>query len=113
MGHKRNDCPKAAWNQNRAPPPEQPRLQISAPRRTPLAPSARQQARDFRKPQAGGRVYYLEAEEEGNRDPHAVAGTFIVNTLPTKVLFDADATHSFVNPTTATRMACAFDELDI
>jgi len=40
-------------------------------------------------------------------------GMFIVDTLPTKVLFDAGATHFFVNPTTATRMACAFKELDV
>jgi len=56
----------------------------------------------------------VEVEEEGNGDPHAVvSGMFNVNTLPTKVLFDAGATHSFVNPTTATRMACAFKELDV
>jgi len=43
-----------------------------------------------------------EEEEEEGRDPHiVVSGTFIVNSLPTTVLFDAGATHSFINPTIA------------
>jgi len=42
-----------------------------------------------------------------------VLGTFIVNTLPTLVLFDAGATHSFINPTTARRLACLLDEMDV
>ena len=47
-------------------------------------------------------------------DPHAVvAGTFLVNTLPTRVLFDAGATHSFINPTIARRPACLLDEMDV
>jgi len=41
-----------------------------------------------------------------------VSGTFIVNTLPTTVLFDAGATRSFINPTTTTRLNCTFEELD-
>jgi len=56
----------------------------------------------------------LEAEEEEGRDPHtAVSGTFIVNTLPTTVLFDAGAMHSFINPVIAKQLACAFEELDV
>ena len=42
-----------------------------------------------------------------------VSGTFTVNTLPTKVLFDAGATHSFINPTIAKRLTCAFEEMDV
>ena len=54
-----------------------------------------------------------EEEEEG-RDPHTVvSGTFIVNTLPTTVLFDGGATHSFINPTIAKQLASAFEELDV
>jgi len=76
-------------------------------------PRGRPQAGNTRKPQAGGRVYCLEAEEGGDGDSHAVvSGTFIVNTLPTTVLFDAGATHSFINPTTATRLNYTFEELD-
>ena len=68
--------------------------------RLPVA-GTQQEARNSRKPQAGGRVYCLEAEEGGDGDPHAVvSGTFIVNVVPTKVLFDARARHSFINPTT-------------
>jgi len=45
-------------------------------------------------------VFCLEAEE-GNEDPHVVVPCmFPVNTSPTRVLFDAGATHSFINPTT-------------
>jgi len=56
----------------------------------------------------------LEAEEEEGGDPHAIAsGMFTVNALLTKVLFDAGATHSFINPTTAKRMACAIEEMDV
>ena len=75
---------------------------------------APQRARNNRKPQMGGRVYFLEAEEEGDEDPHAVvSGMFVVNTVPVKVLFDAGATHSFINPTTAAQMTCVLEELDV
>jgi len=50
------------------------------------------------KPQAGGRVYCLEAREEETEDPHAmVPGSLPVNHLSTRVLFDAGATYSFIN----------------
>jgi len=66
-------------------------------------PRGRPQAGNTRKPQAGGRVYFLEVEGGGDGDPHTVVtGTFIVNTLPTTALFNAGATHSLINPTTAT-----------
>jgi len=38
---------------------------------------------------------------------------FLVNVVPVTVLFDAGATHSFINPVTAARMACDFEELDV
>ena len=54
-----------------------------------------------------------EEEEEG-RDPHIVVlGTFIVNSLPTTVLFDAGATHSFISLAITKQLACAFEELDV
>jgi len=60
------------------------------------------------------RVYCLEAEEEESEDPHAVvSGTFVVNTLPTKVFFDAGARHSFINRTTAKQIACTLEEMDV
>ena len=56
----------------------------------------------------------MEAEKEGEEDPHVVvSATFVVNTLATKVLFDAGVMHSFVNPTTITQMACVLKELDV
>jgi len=70
--------------------------------------------RNFEKPQAGGWVYCIGAVEEESQDPHAVvSGTFVMNTLPTKVLFDADSTHSFINPTTAKEIACPLEEIDV
>jgi len=55
-----------------------------------------------------------EEEEEGGSDPHTVvSATFTVNTLPTIVLFDAGATHSFINPAIAKQLACAFEELAV
>jgi len=87
MGHKRYECPKMAWNQTRAiPSAEQSRPPVAVPRGRPPMPRGRPQAGNPRKPQAGGRVYCLEAEEEGDGDPHVVvSSTFIVNTLPTTV----------------------------
>jgi len=56
----------------------------------------------------------MEAGEEESEDPHAVLGTFVVNTLPTtKVLFDAGATHSFINHATAKQIAYDLEEMDV
>ena len=75
--------------------------------------SQAQSANQARKPQARGRVFCLEAEEE-SEDPHAVvSGTFAVNTLPIKVLFDAGATHSFINPVTAKRLDCTIEGMNV
>ena len=81
----------------------------------PPATALTQHNRYFKKPQAGGRVYCLEAEEkEETEDPHTVvSGTLIANHFFTWVLFDAAATHSFINPTTAKRLACEPDEMDV
>jgi len=55
----------------------------------------------------------LEAEE-GSEDPHAVVSSmFPMDTLPTKVLFDASATHSFINAATAKRIACAVEDMNV
>jgi len=71
-------------------------------------------ARNSNKLQAGRRVYCLEVEEGGDEDPQAViSGTLHVNVIPVTVLFDAGATHSFVNPITVARMACKFEDLDV
>jgi len=57
----------------------------------------------------------LEAgEEEETEDPQTVVlGTLLVNHILTRVLFDAGATHSFINPATAKRLACELDEMDV
>ena len=103
MGHKINKCPRVAWNQSGVPPPtNQSRPPTFAPRGRPPAPRVGQWTGNDKKSQVGGRVYCLEAEREESGDPHAVvSGMFTVNTLPIKVLFDAGATHSFINPAVA------------
>ena len=59
-------------------------------------------------------MYYIKVREDKTEDPYAVvSGTFLMNTLPTRVLFDASATHSFSNPTTASRLACQLDDMDV
>jgi len=56
----------------------------------------------------------MEVEEEEGEDPHTVvSGTFVMNTLPTKVLFDAGATRSFINPGTTKQIACDLEEMDV
>ena len=42
-----------------------------------------------------------------------VSGTLLVNHLFTRVLFDAGATHSFINPVTVKRLVCELDETDV
>jgi len=42
-----------------------------------------------------------------------VLSTLLVNHPFTRVLFDAGATHSFINPITAKRLACKLDEMDV
>jgi len=94
-------------------PVSQPRPPAPANRGRPPAARINQPARDARKPQYGDSVFCLEAEE-GDEDPHAVvSGMFLVNTLPTKVLFDAGATHSFINPATAKQIACVVEDLNM
>ena len=74
----------------------------------------RQPNKNFKKPQAGGKVYCLEAREEEIDDPHVVvSGTILVNHLSARVLYDAGATHSFINPPIAKRLAYKLDEMDV
>ena len=47
-------------------------------------------------------------------DPHeVVVGTYPVNALFTRILFDTGATHSFINPATASRLACHLNEMSV
>ena len=110
-----SNCLKAAWNQGRTLPiADQQKPLTSAPHGRPPAAGSNEQPRNFKNPQAGGRVYCIEAGEEEGEDPHAVvSGTFVVSTLSTKVLFDAGATHSFINLETLKRITCDLDEMDL
>ena len=42
-----------------------------------------------------------------------VSGMFLVNTLPTRVLFDAGAMHSFINPTTVKQITCVVEDMNV
>jgi len=119
-GHKRSECSKLAGKQDRTPfpagPPRPPATGPSTPptRGRPPVPGTAQRTRNNNQSQARGRVFCLEAEEEGDEDPHAIiSGMFLVNTVPVTVLFDAGATHSFVNPVAAARMDLKFENLDV
>ena len=49
-----------------------------------------------------------------SEDLHAVvSGKFVVNTLSTKVLFNASVAHSFINPATTKQMMCSLEEMDV
>jgi len=64
------------------------------------------------RPQAGGRVFYLEGEEEEN--PTAtISSTLAINHLYAHVLFNSCATHSFVNLVFAKKLASKPDEMDV
>ena len=58
-------------------------------------------------------MFCLEAEEGGEDPRTVVSGMFTVNALSTKVLFDAGATHSFINPATVKRIACVPEEMNV
>ena len=60
----------------------------------------------------GGRVFYLDGEEIEN--PTAiVSGTLLINNPYAHVLFDSGATHSFVNPIFAKKLASKPNEIDV
>jgi len=53
-------------------------------------------------------------QEDVDKDLHdVVAGTFLVNALPTRILFYACATHSVINSANAKRLACHLDEMNV
>ena len=59
-------------------------------------------------------MYCLEEGEEEPEDLHTVvSGTLLLNHLFTQVLFDAGATHCFINPVTAKRLAYKPDDIDV
>jgi len=74
-GHKRSECPKLAGKQDRAPPSAgPPRPSATGPSTSPTrgrlpAPGTAPRTRNNNKPQARGRVFCLEAEEEGDEEP--------------------------------------------
>ena len=58
-------------------------------------------------------MFCIEAKE-GSEDPHAmVSGMFPVNTSPTRVLFDAGATHSFINTATVKQIADGVKDMNV
>ena len=68
--------------------------------------------RSNKKPQAGGRVFWLEGEEVEDLAATA-SSTPPVNHLYTQILFNSSATHSFVNPKFAKKLANKPDKMDI
>jgi hypothetical protein len=115
LGHRRQNCPRLAVSQpNSTPAPTQFQRQGPRPPMNPNRTNIRQRGKKnvSQKPQTSGRVFCLETGEAQN--PNAViTGTFIVNTVPVEILFDAGATHSFINPAVVSRLACACEELTV
>jgi len=68
--------------------------------------------RGGQRPQAGGRIFYLEGEEVENSIP-TVSSVLLINHLYTHILFDSGATHSFVNPAFAKKLASKPNEMDV
>ena len=59
------------------------------------------------KPHAGGRVFYLDAEEEEAEDPNVViTSTLFIKHLYTHVLFDSGTTNSLINHETSKTLSC-------
>ena len=80
-----NNCPKVASNQSRAlPTTDQQRPLTSTPRGKLPAPGASQQTRNFKKPQAEGQVYWIEAGEEESEDPPCSSVSYVCCKYPTK-----------------------------
>ncbi|XP_042510887.1 uncharacterized protein LOC122086216 [Macadamia integrifolia] len=75
----------------------------SCPQRKPGEPNVTSSSAFTRKPQVAGKVFALSAEE-AETAPGVVTGTILVSTVPTFVLFDSGASHSFVSSHFATRM---------
>ena len=68
--------------------------------------------RGGKRPQAGGRVFFLEGEEAEDLTA-TVSGTLLINHLYAHVFFDSSATHSFVNPVFVKKLASRTDEMDV
>jgi len=71
-----------------------------------------------KKPPAKGRVFYLDVEEEEEKEETEnsiaiITGTLHVNHLCAHVLFDAGATCAFINPKFAKKLACKSKEMDV
>ena len=84
-GHIKMNCPKTPRNNPRKQPSTN-QSRAPAPANRGGLPAARtnQPARNAKKPQAGGRMFCLKAEE-GSEDPHAVVSAmFPMNSLPQK-----------------------------
>ena len=114
-GHRVSNYPKVEWNWGKnvqGEGPRNPSTTVSQGHPPDTGPA--KQKRNFMKPQAGGRVYRLEAREEETEDPHAVVlGTLLINYLSTWVLFDVGGRHSFINFVTAKRLSHGSDEMDM
>ncbi|XP_042481876.1 uncharacterized protein LOC122062355 [Macadamia integrifolia] len=85
-------------------------LARSCPQRKPREPNVTSSSASTKKPQVAGKVFALSAEE-AETTPGVVTGTILVSIVPTFVLFDSGASHSFVSSHFAMRMGIELKKL--
>ena len=106
--HRIADCPKKAWNRQSGVQGSGTGANPILSRGRPPVNATSRASRGGKRPQAGGRVFSLEGEEAAT-----VSGTLLINHFYAHVLFDSGATHSFVNPVFAKKLASRPDEMDV
>jgi len=112
MDHKLADCPRKARNcQGNIPSLGMGTNPVSQRGRPPTNTTSGGN-RGGKRPQAGGWVFSLEGGKAKNPTT-TVSGTLLIKHLYAHVLFDSGATHSFVNPSFAKKLASKPSEMDV
>jgi len=112
IDHKLADCPIKAWNRPG-------NVQDSGMGTNPVTQRDRPPMnttsggnRGGKRPQIGGQVFCPEGEE-AEKLTTTISDTVLIQHLYTHVLFDSGATHSFVNPVFAKKLASKPNEMDV
>ncbi|XP_072997189.1 uncharacterized protein [Typha latifolia] len=94
-GHLARDCraPRGGWRPTSQQDQQHRPSQFGTANNRPPASSENPGAR----PENKGRIYTL-TQEEAEHSPSVVQGTLSISSIPTKVLFDSGASHSFSSP---------------
>ena len=112
LDHKLAECPKQAWNRRSSIQGSGTGANSVPQRGRPPVNTAPGGNRGGKRPQAGGRVFSLAGGEAEDLTA-TVSGTLLIKHLNAHVLFDSGATHSFVNPSFAKKLANKPSEMDV